>query len=106
MDNPEDLKMKDGDRYFSGKAATGPMIYIGPITRDQLQDAGMMGPSTGYYLCEFDASDPIGGLDVLASFASADAAYRFAEVIGLSETGHPITEFEDPLELMDLISNT
>lgn len=56
-----------------------------------------MGASTGYYLCEFDEEDPIGGLSVLASFVSSEAAYRFAEVLGLHDLDGPISEFEDPL---------
>ncbi|MEX2616967.1 MAG: hypothetical protein WD767_12805 [Alphaproteobacteria bacterium] len=87
----------DGDRYFSGKSDNGTMIYIGPITRNQLQDAEVVGVSTGYYLCEFDVSDPIGGLDVLASFTTIESAYRFAVILGLSEIDGPITDFEDPL---------
>lgn len=106
MASPEKTGIKDGGRYFSGRAVNGTMIYIGPITRDQLQDAGIVGPSTGYYLCEFDTSDPIGGLDVLASFASVDTAYRFAEVLGLHELESPIAEFEDPIVPMDRISST
>lgn len=92
------LNDSDGDRYFSGQVAGGPMIYIGPITRDQLQDAGIKGRSTGYYLCEYDANDPIGGLDVLASFTSVESAYRLAEALGLYEIDTPVSELEDPLE--------
>jgi hypothetical protein len=97
MVSPEHLHSYEGDRYFSGKSANGIVIYIGPVTRDQLQDAGVMGQSTGYYLCEMDVSDPIGGLSVLASFTSVEAAYRLALALGLHELDAPITEFEDPL---------
>lgn len=100
------VNVSDVDRYFSGKSIDGTMIYIGPITRDQLQDAGITGASTGYYLCEFDASDPIGGLSVLASFTSIESAYRFAVVLGLHEIDSPITEFEDPLESLAGILST
>lgn len=76
------------------------MIYVGPVTREQLRDAGVQGDSTGYFLCEFDASDPVAGASVLGSFVSPEAAYRFAELLGLFGTDRPLYALEEPLEFL------
>jgi hypothetical protein len=98
MLSPSQNNLKEGDRYFSGKTKSGSTIYIGTITRDQLQDAGVTGQSTGYYICELDDEDPIAGLNVLASFVNIEAAYHFANELGLFELDSSILAFEDPLD--------
>lgn len=98
MTTPQHVADGDGDRYFSGKAADGTLIYIGPVTQEQLRDAGILGKSIGYYLCEFDATDPSAGANVLASFTCAEAAYRFAEVLGLFQMERPLSAFEEALD--------
>lgn len=76
------------------------MIYVGPITKDQQLDAGLPDPSTGYFLCEFESEDPVTSLSVLAAFPSIEAAYRFAEIVGLFKIDQPLHEFDEPFDLM------
>jgi hypothetical protein len=98
MTTPPRVADGDGDHYFSGKAADGTLIYIGPVTQEQLRDAGIIGKSIGYYLCEFDSTDPAAGATVIASFTSAETAYRFAKVLGLFEMDRPLSAFEEALD--------
>ncbi|QEX24360.1 hypothetical protein FRZ61_43010 [Hypericibacter adhaerens] len=101
MATPPKVVDSDNERYFSGKASDGTLVYVGPVTQEQLRDAKVSGKSTGYYLCEFDAEDPSSSLNILASFVSPEAAYRFAEVLGLFDMDRPISAFEEALNLSD-----
>jgi hypothetical protein len=92
----------DDERYFTGKTKFGIVVYIGPITTEQLRDADIGGSSTGYYFCEIDEDDPIGGLSVLGSFHNPEAAYRTAQILGLHNLKSPIADFEDPLLIENL----
>jgi hypothetical protein len=102
MAKPPQITDSEGESYFSGKSANGTLIYIGPITSEQLREAGIQGSSTGYYLCEFDGAEPAASVSVLAPFVSVDAAYRFAQILGLHKIGQPLASFEEPIELGDL----
>jgi len=97
MATPRQVADGDGEQYFSGKAADGTLIYIGPVTSAQLRDAGIQGTSTGYFLCEFDAGDPSASIDVLATFASSEAAYRLAEILGLYRMNQSLAAFQEAL---------
>jgi hypothetical protein len=67
--------------HFGASLSNSRSVCVGPITRDEAAAAGAeFCDGLGYYLYVTDAENPQ-GTEVLARFASEEAAFRMSAVL-------------------------
>jgi hypothetical protein len=67
--------------YFDASLSNSRAVCVGPITRDEAATTGAeFCDGLGYYLYVTDAENPQ-GVEVLARFASEEAALRMSAVL-------------------------